>query len=86
MTSKEDDSAPNPDLAKLAGSYFGLDKLPEDLGGEVLFDEYDDAPVDGSEATANDSSASATDSEGSSPVSGDAVPNSGSEDLDDLIK
>jgi len=51
---KTDDFAKN-----LVHAMFGLDKLPAEVGGEVLFDDYDDAPAPGTSAAAAQSSAAA---------------------------
>ncbi|MFM7832884.1 MAG: hypothetical protein ACKPJD_13925, partial [Planctomycetaceae bacterium] len=51
---KTDDFAKN-----LVHAMFGLDKLPADVGGEVLFDDYDDSPAAGSAEAAVQNAAAA---------------------------
>ena len=76
---KTDDFAKN-----LVHTMFGLDKLPADVGGEVLFDDYDDSPKGGSADAAAESGATAELTEAAA-----AEPrNSRTEyqdDIDDLI-
>ena len=81
------------DAAKyLAESFFGLNLNPADVGGEVLFDDYDDAPSavhagrnEGLSSVDRDESVQAFVSADASGGSVTSMPNRFEENLDDLI-
>ncbi|MFN9157699.1 MAG: hypothetical protein ACK6D5_08015, partial [Planctomyces sp.] len=75
---KTDDFAKN-----LVHAMFGLDKLPAEVGGEVLFDDYDDAPAPGTSAAAAQSSAAAEIIEATSESANSRTEYQ--DDIDDLI-
>ena len=94
MTGPGDDSQKHKseDAAKyLAESFFGLNLNPADVGGEVLFDDYDDVrparSSEGDDAQFSSSQAETTQVFASKPgVSGTtSLPNRFEENLDDLI-
>ncbi|MCA9012616.1 MAG: hypothetical protein KDB01_22850, partial [Planctomycetaceae bacterium] len=95
MTGPGEDSQKHKsdDAAKyLAESFFGLNLNPADVGGEVLFDDYDDSrtaqPAGDSSVTASadlDDSVAAFSSPSAGRSSVPSPPNRFEENLDDLI-
>lgn len=85
MTNSDSDNRKKRDeFAKnLVHTMFGLDKLPSEVGGEVLFDDYDDAPAAAPAEAAVESNAAADVIEAAAQSSGARTEYQ--DDIDDLI-
>ena len=85
MTNSDSDNRKKRDeFAKnLVHTMFGLDKLPSEVGGEVLFDDYDDAPAATPAEAAVESHAAAEVIEAAAQSSGARTEYQ--DDIDDLI-
>ena len=88
MTSSGDDSGKRPSnpAGRWARPLSDIGALPDDVGGEVLFDDYDDHPVSSqAAAAAADVTAAAADASNEAAAAPAGSRHAFDEDIDDLI-